>query len=673
MYRLLFLVAALVANSFADTIPGNSFVDFEIGNDGSTITAATMTDSTHGNVWNGWQSLSNPSAQTVGATPNLKISTAASYQLYTPADINGTIYSGSGTRGMRATLSADNAVQVKLPSPGYMLSVGFYFRFNGSQINSSPRDVVGLRSDPTGNYQFLQIYDGPTPYFHAHWQPGGSGIGNNVNFNRNQWYWVTMNHVRGGGTMKVSFYDPAKNYSLVGTSTGAVSSGTQGCTTIQFGAIKYSSGGSQSLDFDNFIINTNGVFPLGPGNGSGGPINQSPTAVATANPISGTVPLAVSFSGSSSSDPEGGILTYNWDFGDGTSSNAANPSHTYQSAGSYIAKLTVSDGVNNSTSSPINITVSAVGVNQPPSAQATASVTNGIAPLNVVFSSNGSSDPEGKTITYSWTFGDGTTSSAANPSHSYPNPGSYTVRLSVSDGNSSTSSSPIGIKVLAAGSGLVAAYSFDEQSGSEVIDSSGSGNTGSVVGATLNSTGKYGRALSFNGATDFISVPDSTSFHATAGLTIEAWVLPASVSNGWMPIVFKPYDSSQISFVLQGATPQGGVPCLFVSGASENSWGTSPLPLNTWSHLAGTYDGNTMRLYVNGVLTGTQAQSGGLTYSSQPLTIGGNDTFQAFWQGSIDEVRIYNRALELSEIQHDMNTPVVSLPAAPQNIRVVGP
>ena len=85
--------------------------------------------------------------------------------------------------------------------------------------------------------------------------------------------------------------------------------------------------------------------------------------------------------------------------------------------------------------------------NQPPSAIASASVTAGQPPLVVSFSSAGSTDPEGRSVTFNWTFGDGTTSTNANPKHTYPQAGSYSVRLTVSDGANSTLSSPLTIVV----------------------------------------------------------------------------------------------------------------------------------------------------------------------------------------------------------------------------------
>jgi glucose/arabinose dehydrogenase/chitodextrinase len=85
--------------------------------------------------------------------------------------------------------------------------------------------------------------------------------------------------------------------------------------------------------------------------------------------------------------------------------------------------------------------------NLAPTAVLSGTPTNGPAPLSVTFSSAGSVDPEGQPLTYSWTFGDGTTSTAANPTHTYPVTGPYTVRLSVSDGVNTTVSSPLTISV----------------------------------------------------------------------------------------------------------------------------------------------------------------------------------------------------------------------------------
>ncbi|MFB9421176.1 LamG domain-containing protein, partial [Nonomuraea rubra] len=86
--------------------------------------------------------------------------------------------------------------------------------------------------------------------------------------------------------------------------------------------------------------------------------------------------------------------------------------------------------------------------------------------------------------------------------------------------------------------------------------------------------------------------------------------------------------------------------------------GTASLPLNTWSHLAATYDGTTLRLYVNGVLTSERTAGGPIRTDNGVLRIGGNSLWGEYFNGLIDEVRIYNRALNAVQIQTDMSTPL---------------
>jgi hypothetical protein len=134
------------------------------------------------------------------------------------------------------------------------------------------------------------------------------------------------------------------------------------------------------------------------------------------------------------------------------------------------------------------------------------------------------------------------------------------------------------------------------------------------------------------------------------------------------------YKADDIYF-LMGSTPQAQAPG--VGGTFGSTlFGTSALALNTWTHLAGTYDGTTLRLYINGVQVSSQAQTGAIGTSTQALTIGGDTIAGQFWSGLIDEVRIYNRALTQAEIQTDLNTPVVGAAPGllpPQGLRVIGP
>jgi PKD repeat protein len=414
------------------------------------------------------------------------------------------------------------------------------------------------------------------------------------------------------------------------------------------------------------------VFGMDPP--SGAPVNQPPVAIASVIPTNGVAPLAVTFSSAGSYDPEGTTLTYSWTFGDGSTSTNANPNHTYQTTGVYSAQLTVSDGTNTTASGILTITVTAAGIYQPPVAAASASPMSGIVPLAVTFSSAGSSDPEGTALTYSWTFGDGSTSTAANPSHTYQASAIYTAQLTVSDGTNQVSASPITITVGNGASGLVAAYGFEEGTGSTLTDASGNGNAGTVNGATWTTAGRYGNALSFNGTNSMVTANDSASLDLTAGMTLEAWVYPTALGSSWSDIIYKTTDI----YFLMGTTPQGQLPDVGGSFASTNAYGVASLPLNTWSHLAGTYNGTNLQFYVNGVQVASRAQAGAIATSTGALSIGGDSTSGQFWTGMIDEVRIYNRALNSTEIQTDMNTPVIgstgarpSPPPPPQNLRVL--
>jgi len=86
--------------------------------------------------------------------------------------------------------------------------------------------------------------------------------------------------------------------------------------------------------------------------------------------------------------------------------------------------------------------------------------------------------------------------------------------------------------------------------------------------------------------------------------------------------------------------------------------GTAAVPLNTWTHLALTFDGAMLRLYVNATLVSTAVANGAMVTSTGALRIGGNSVWGEYFKGMIDEVRIYDRPLNASEIQVDMGTPI---------------
>ncbi len=170
---------------------------------------------------------------------------------------------------------------------------------------------------------------------------------------------------------------------------------------------------------------------------------QPPTANLVANPTNGGAPLTVAFDASGSTDPNGDVLTYSWDFGDGNSGAGANINHTYTTIGIYTATLTVNDGNGGTDSETVNITVT----NTAPTANFTATPTFGQPPLYVTFDASSSTDANGDNLTYSWNFGDGTSGTGITANHTYPSEGVYTVTLTVNDGNGGTATKTTNITV----------------------------------------------------------------------------------------------------------------------------------------------------------------------------------------------------------------------------------
>ena len=243
-----------------------------------------------------------------------------------------------------------------------------------------------------------------------------------------------------------------------------------------------------------------------------------------------------------------------------------------------------------------------------------------------------------------------TTSSVANGAHV------LTAVATDTAGNQTTSA---GVTVTVsntwtAPSGLVAAYTFAEGTGTTTADASGNSNAGTLAGGTAwSAAGRFGKALSFDGVNDLVSVPDAASLDLTTGMTIEAWVNPSALS-GWRTVALKaiPAGLAYALYAHDGAPRPAGT--VNTGGADQSAIGTAALPLNTWTHLAVTFGAGTLRLYVNGVQVGTQVVSGSLVTSANPLTIGGNGVWSEWFAGLIDEVRIYNRALTQAEIQAGM-------------------
>jgi PKD repeat protein len=165
-------------------------------------------------------------------------------------------------------------------------------------------------------------------------------------------------------------------------------------------------------------------------------VGYSPSAafnVTTGAPVAGS---AVGFDGSGSSETGGSIVSYSWDFGDGTGATGASATHSYAQAGTYSVVLTVTDQDGRTAQVSQSVTVA-----PQPSAAFSVTTPSPTAGSPVAFDGSGSSESGGSLVSYSWNFGDGSRAGSGSAlTHTYPSAGVYTVVLTVTDANGRTAS-----------------------------------------------------------------------------------------------------------------------------------------------------------------------------------------------------------------------------------------
>lgn len=167
--------------------------------------------------------------------------------------------------------------------------------------------------------------------------------------------------------------------------------------------------------------------------------------------------------------------------------------------------------------------------------------------------------------------------------------------------------------------GLVAAYGFEEKSGDRILDLSGQGNDGLLDGA-VRVTGRFGRALVFNGRNDQVIIPHAPMLNLGTHSTLEAWARPEVNRSGWPTVIQKKGDHY---FLYTGPdlAPGGGGT---FGGVFESFQVAERIPEKVWTHLAMTYDGSALQIYING----RQVAS-----------------FVRWFQGRIDEISVGNIAV----------------------------
>jgi len=199
-------------------------------------------------------------------------------------------------------------------------------------------------------------------------------------------------------------------------------------------------------------------------------------------------------------------------------------------------------------------------------------------------------------------------------------------------------------------SGLVAYWPLDGTT-TDVVGA----HNGTLVGGATFVPGIASEALDINGSA-YVTVPDSPSLSPTSALTVTAWIKPNIAQVGFPTIVKKngPSDAAGYALELFGdGTPNGTKASFYVYilGGFWAGTGDVPVPIGQWTHLAGTYNGSSLRLYVNGVLAASTPVTGTVRPSTGPLHIGHDPVLNRYFRGSIDDVGIFDEALPITQIQ----------------------
>ncbi|MEX0786480.1 MAG: flexitail domain-containing putative surface protein [Dehalococcoidia bacterium] len=193
---------------------------------------------------------------------------------------------------------------------------------------------------------------------------------------------------------------------------------------------------------------------------------------------------------------------------------------------------------------------------------------------------------------------------------------------------------------------LVGHWKFNEGAGSTAADSSGNGNDGTLVNGPTWVSGVAGYALEFDGFDDFVQVPDAASLDIAGPFTLMAWVNPDSDVG-----CYESFINKYLNYALQ--TCYLNRLRMISSGVGDIESPDNTLVPNVWQHVAGTWDGTSMRLYRNGVeVASTNVGTATPAVSDNALMIGMEDLFGGweFFGGSIDEVKIFDGALDAAEI-----------------------
>jgi|APHM01.1.fsa_nt_gi hypothetical protein len=213
---------------------------------------------------------------------------------------------------------------------------------------------------------------------------------------------------------------------------------------------------------------------------------------------------------------------------------------------------------------------------------------------------------------------------------------------------------------VAVSSGLITYYRFDDSSTSvTAVDSSGN-NDGIINGATYAGSGQVGTdSLSLDGTDDYVNPGSNLVSSSASGITFACWIYPNNLAdNEGIGIITERYapSATNVQFELgMGSQSNWGSQSTLAAGIFDGTWditvGPSPT-VGSWAHVAATYDGSTIRLFKNGSQVSSLASSKGVQSPTEDYNVGRrhNARKDEYFNGQIDDVRIYDRALSSSEV-----------------------
>ena len=191
--------------------------------------------------------------------------------------------------------------------------------------------------------------------------------------------------------------------------------------------------------------------------------------------------------------------------------------------------------------------------------------------------------------------------------------------------------------------GLVGYWPGDVSHGVWVRDRSGNGLHGFIVGRVTATEGRMGPGLRLRGG--FVEVPHCQRLNVEAGLTLMAWVRPERV--GSMRLIDKAPAGHNHAFLFD-THPENRLRFITRFGAIGIQ---EAIPVRAWSHVAASFDGSARRIYVDGQLRAERKAKGVLDTTGLPLRLGADSDGRSQFRGVLDEVRIYDHALDAGEIR----------------------